>query len=288
MEIFVAVADNEGFAAAARRLRASPASVTRAVAALEAHLGARLLSRTTRTVRLTDAGARFLADARRLLEQLRDAEAEVVGQHREPRGRLTITAPRMFGRLHVAPIVSDLVRRHAELSVRLVLLDRVVNLVEEGIDAAVRIGELPSSGLYARRVGAVRRVLCAAPRYLRRRGRPRAPADLERHDGIEFSDDALPRAWLGSARPRTRFFVNSAEVAIDAAIEGRGLVRVLSYQVAAALAAGTLVEVLADAAAPAIPVHVVHIEGRSAPARVRVFVDDAAQRLHALPVLRER
>src|SRR5262245_52967647 len=180
MRVFIAVAEAQGFAAAARRLAMSPPAVTRAVAALEERLGARLLHRTTRMVRLTEAGTRFLADCRRILGEIEGAEASAAGAYASPRGQLTLTAPVMFGRMHVAPLVLDFLARHRDVSIRLVMLDRIADLMEEGIDVAVRIAHLPDSALTALRVGAVRRVVCASPAYLKAHGTPEAPADPAR------------------------------------------------------------------------------------------------------------
>jgi DNA-binding transcriptional LysR family regulator len=288
MRIFTAVADERGFAPAARRLRLSPPAVTRAVAALEDRIGARLLHRTTRVVRLTEAGARFLADCKRILAEVDEAEAAAAGSHAEPRGQLVVTAPLMFGRLHVAPIVLDFLKRHPRVSVRTLFLDRVTDLVEEGIDVAIRIGALPDSALTATRVGWMRRVVCASPRYLRARGTPRVPADLADHDAIAFGGIAPFRDWSfgpdGSQQivtPQVRLEVNSAEVAVAAAVAGHGITRVLFYQAARELRAGKLRIVLAEFEPPPAPIHVVHAEGRRAAARVRAFVDFAAARLRA-------
>lgn len=292
MRLFAAVAEQQGFAPAARRLGVSAPAVTRAVAALEDRLGARLLHRTTRVVRLTEAGTRFLADCKRILGEIEEAEAAAAGSHAEPRGRLVITAPLMFGRLHVAPIVLDFLKRHPAVVARALYLDRVTDLVEEGIDVAVRIGPLPDSSLTAVRVGAMRRIVCAAPRYLRTHGTPRSPADLAEHDAVAFGGATPPGQWTfeGGRRqtvaPRFRMEVNSAEVAVAAAVAGQGVTRVLHYQAARELRAGTLRLLLADFEPPALPIHVVHAEGRRAAARVRAFVDFAAQRLRANPLLR--
>lgn len=293
MRVFAAVAELQGFAPAARRLRLSAPAVTRAVATLEDRLGARLLHRTTRVVRLTEAGMRYLADCKRILAEVEEAEAAAAGSHAEPRGQLVITAPLMFGRLHVAPIVLDFLKRHPDVVARTLYLDRVVDLVEEGIDAAVRIGPLPDSSLTAIRVGSMRRIVCASPAYLRARGIPRSPADLAGHDAIVFSGVALPRGWSfevdgrrQAASPRVRLEVNSAEAAIDAAAAGQGVTRVLYYQAARALRAGRLRVILDGFEPPPSPVHVVHVEGRRVAARVRAFVDFAVRRLRANPLLR--
>jgi DNA-binding transcriptional LysR family regulator len=293
MRVFAAVAEAQGFAPAARRLRLSAPAVTRAVAALEDRLGARLLHRTTRVVRLTEAGTHFLADCKRILGELEEAEAAATGSHSELRGPLAITAPLMFGRLHVAPIVLDFLKRHPGVVARTLYLDRVTDLIEEGIDTAVRIGALPDSSLTAIRVGSMRRIICASPRYLRARGTPRAPADLAGHDAVAFGGTTPLREWTFGAEgarqtvtPLVRLEVNSAEVAVAAATAGQGVTRVLYYQAARELRAGKLRVVLAEFEPPALPIHVVHAEGRRVAARVRAFVDFAAKRLRANPLLR--
>jgi len=291
MRVFVAVAEAGGFAAAARALRLSPPAVTRAVAGLEERIGARLLHRTTRTVRLTEAGVRFLADARRILIELEEAEAAAAGAHGEPRGRIDVTAPLLFGTMHVAPMVLGFLERFPAVSVRSLFVDRVVDLMDEGIDVAVRIADLPDSTFSAVRVGQVRRVVCASPQYLARRGTPVMPRDLEDFDCIGFQSGPAPAAWVfpesaaGKAetvRPSMRLLVNNADVAVAAALAGHGIARVLSYQVAEEIRRGRLCVVLAGYEPSPVPVHLVHIEGRRAAARVRAFLDFAAPRLRSV------
>lgn len=293
MRIFVAVAEAGGFAPAARRLALSPPAVTRAVAAVEERIGARLLHRTTRVVRLTEAGTRFLEDCRRILAEVEEAEAAAAGLHAEPRGPVAVTAPVLFGRLHVAPVLFRVAGRYPRLVVRSFFIDRIVHLAEEGYDVAVRIAELPDSGLSAVRVGTVRRIVCASPAYLAAHGTPRSPADLAEHEAIPFIRGPSTRDWLfhyGSrtetAEPRTRLIVNHADVAVAAAVAGHGLTRVLSYQAAAEIRAGLLQVVLQDYEPPPIPIQVVHQEGRRASARVRALVDMLAEGLRADPTLR--
>ncbi|MFA5120639.1 LysR family transcriptional regulator [Zavarzinia sp.] len=293
MRIFVSVADRQGFAAAARDLNLSPPAVTRAIAALETRLGARLLERTTRAVRPTEAGLRFLADARRILAEVAEAEASATGSHGRPAGTLGVTAPVMFGRLHVAPAFFDFLAEHRAVNGRLLLLDRVVDLMEEGLHVAVRIAQLPDSALTAIRCGQVRRVVCAAPAYLERRGPPRRPEDLTEHDAIAFSSASQPGPWLFPAAgggldpvlPAHQMLVNTADAAVAAAVAGHGVVRVLSYQAAADVAAGRLVHLLEDFEPPPVPVQVVHLDGRRAAARIRAFVDFMVDRLRTNPVL---
>lgn len=289
MEVFIAVAEEEGFAPAARRLALSPPVVTRAIASLEARIGTRLLHRTTRSVRLTGAGTRYLEDCRRILSEIDEAEETAAGAHREPQGQLSITASVLFGRMYVAPLLLDFLDRHPRVSARTLFVDRVVNLMEEGVDVAVRIAHLPDSGMKALKVGTVRHIVCASPAYLAEHGVPQEPADLRRHGTIVFQGVTPMPVWVfrdgGSEEVRIRtsprLEVNTAEMAIAAALEGHGLTRVLSYMVAPELAAGRLEIVLAAYEPAPVPIHLVHREGRHASARVRAFVDHAAQRLRA-------
>ncbi|MBO0751581.1 MAG: LysR family transcriptional regulator [Bradyrhizobiaceae bacterium] len=287
MSAFVAVAEAEGFAAAAKRAGMSPPAITRAVAALEEHLGTRLFKRTTRVVRLSEAGVHFLADCKRILAEIEEAEASAAGAHAAPQGSVAVTAPAMFGRLFVAPVVTDFLAQHPQMRVRLLLVDRVVDLIEEGLDVAVRIAHLPDSSLTAVLVGSMRRVVCAAPAYLAQRGVPREPRDLAHLEAIYFSF-AQQQQWTFRVngrprivRPPAHLVANTAEVAVTAAVAGRGVARVLSYQVEREVRTGALQIVLREFEPPPIPVHVVHAEGRRAPARVRAFVDFVVRRLRA-------
>jgi DNA-binding transcriptional LysR family regulator len=289
MRVFVAVAEQQSFAAAGRRLGLSAPAVTRAVAALESRLSASLLRRTTRSVQVTDAGARFLADAKRLLHELEGAEQNARGAHAAPTGQLTVTAPLMFGRIHVAPIVLEMLAKYPEVRVRTLFADQVVDLMDEGVDVAVRIGALASSSLRAIRVGSVRRVVCASPRYLEQHGTPSAPADLASHALLGFVGISEHRLWtfrvngkLEALEVQPRLTVNTADVAIAAAIQDRGLTRVLSYQVEAELRAGSLKRVLASYEPQPVPIHVLHASGKRVPARVRAFVDLAVTHFKAL------
>ena len=293
MQAFVAAADRGSLAAAARRLGHSPAGVTRAIASLEARLGAKLLRRTTRSLHLTDVGHTYLAICRRVLADLAAAEHGAAAMQEQPSGILTLTAPVQFGRLHLAPIVSRFLADHPAVQVRLVLLDRVVSMIDEGLDAAVRLAHLPDSSLIATRVGEVRRVVCAAPAYLARHGIPKTPADLVRHVCLTSSEAGMPDAWRfgsgtnGGTRKRQnvpirpRLAVNGSAVPIDAAVEGWGCTQVLSYQVESHLAAGRLVLLLTEFETPPIPVHLVHAEAHKATAKLRAFIAFAA------PLLRE-
>lgn len=288
--MFVAVAEKQSFAAAARKLSLSPARVTRAVASLEQRCGAPLLHRTTRVVRITDAGALYLSQCKRILADIAAAESLAASSQRELHGQLSITAPVLFGRLHVAPALLAFLKLHAHVSVRALFHDRVIDLLEQNIDVAVRIQHLPSSSLRAIRVGTVRRVVCAAPRYLRARGTPTHPHELREHELIAFSGYGEPRPWsfsidgkIETFSPRPRLIVNSGDLALDAARRGHGLTKVLSYQVEDDIRHKRLREVLREFAGPEVPVHVVHVEGRRASARVRAFVDYLVEQLrHAL------
>lgn len=288
MSIFLAVAEDGGFAAAARRLGLSPPSVTRAVGELEARLGARLLHRTTRSVRLTESGERYLADCRRILSEIEEADSLASGVHATPRGRVSVSASVLFGRMVVTPLLLDLLERYPEISIKTLFVDRLVHLIDEGIDVAVRIAELPDSSMSATRIGSVRRVLCAAPGYLTTHGRPETPGALKDRELIDFVNQTPGGEWVFGAgpksvtyRPRARLQLNNADAAIAAAVAGRGITRVLSYMIAPQLAAGQLEVVLEDWEPPAVPVHVMHKEPGQTSARVRAVVDHLVEGLRA-------
>jgi DNA-binding transcriptional LysR family regulator len=284
--VFIAVADHGSFAAAARRLGRSPASVTRAVADLESRLGVRLLTRTTRAVSTTEAGQRFLGGAKRVLADLDEIERAAAGQGTAPRGELRLTAPILFGRLHVLPIVTEFLDRFPEVQAALALVDRPVDLVEEGLDVAVRIGALGESSAVATRVGALRRIVVASPDYLARRGTPQRPADLTDHDVVAFSGIAGVEHWVFRVAAgdvnvaiRPRLVVSTAEAAIDAARAGFGLTRVLSYQAAGDVARGSLLRVLPGYEGDEVPIHLVYPGGRHPPPKLRAFLDFTTPRL---------
>jgi DNA-binding transcriptional LysR family regulator len=290
MATFVAVLDEGSLAAAGRRLGRSPAAVTRAIAGLEQRLGTRLLHRTTRRVKLTEAGESYAAACRRVLVELDDAARQVAGVRAAPRGVLTITAPLVFGRRILRPMLDDFLDGQPDVQGRLVLLDRPVDLVDEGMDLALRIAHLPDSGLVAIRLGEVRRVLCAAPAYLAAQTRIGEPADLSGHACILSAQAGQGDSWtfpaIAGGRPRTvrihpRLIVNGAEAAIASAAEGRGITRVLSYQITDEVKAGRLKTLLESCEPSPLPVHFVAPEGRLAVAKVRAFVDFAAPRLKA-------
>lgn len=293
MQVFTAVAQDQGFSAAARRLGMSAASVTRAVAALEKRIGTQLLTRTTRSVYLSEAGQRYLEDCRRILAELQEAEDSAAGSHAEPRGQLTITAPVLFGELFVTPLMVSFLTQFPDVTINALLVDRVVSVVEEGVDVAVRIGELPDSNQHAIRVGEVRRVICASPKFLAIHGRPTHPQDLAQAPVIATSSIGQQRSWpfleggeMLSVRPEPRLVVTANQAAISAAALGLGFTRVLSYQVASKVASGELEIILADFEMPPLPIHVVYQGGRNAPARVRSFVDFTVKALREHPALR--
>jgi DNA-binding transcriptional LysR family regulator len=280
MQAFVAVADLRGFAPAARKLGLSPSGVTRLVAALEDRLGARLLQRTTRSVTLTDVGARYLERARRILADVEEAEGSAEGERNRPSGRLVVSAPVGFGRLHVSPLMSAYLMRYPEVSGELRLADRMINLVEDGVDLAVRIGHLADSSLVARHVGEMRRIVVASPAYLKQRGEPKTPQAIASHATIQFGAMSASPDWRfveGSREIRVactpRFTTNSADAAIQYAEQGGGLTRVLAYQAADAIKAGRLKIVLEKFEEPPLPIHLVYPTSRLLSAKVRAFVD---------------
>jgi DNA-binding transcriptional LysR family regulator len=280
MQAFVAVADLRGFAPAARKLGLSPSGVTRLVAALEDRLGARLLQRTTRSVMLTDAGARYLERIRRVLADVEEAEGSVQDERARPSGRLVISAPIGFGRLHVSPVMSAYLKRYPQVSGELRLSDRMINLVEDGVDLAVRIGHLPDSSLVARQVGEMRRIVVASSGYLKQRGEPKTPEAIASHETIQFGVTAAAPDWRfveGSREIRVmttpRFITNSADAAIQYAEQGGGLTRVMAYQAAEAIKGKRLKIVLAKFEQPALPIHIVYPTSRLLSAKVRGFID---------------
>ncbi|HKD68642.1 MAG TPA: LysR family transcriptional regulator [Candidatus Binataceae bacterium] len=283
MTAFVASVDEGSLAAASRRLGRSPAAVTRAIAALERRTGTRLLYRTTRTVRLTEAGERYIASCRRILVDLQEAELVAAGERSAPRGVLNVTAPLLFGRLYVRPLLDAYLDIYPAVQARLLLLDRVVNLIDEGMDAGVRIAHLPDSGLIAVKAGEVRRVTCASPAYLGRRNPLREPSDLASHECISFSGAFPADVWTfaggKSVRVRPRLTVTEAEAAVSSAVEGRGVTCVLSYQAEQELARGRLKLILEQFEPPPLPVHVIYPEARLSAAKTRVFVDFVVPRL---------
>lgn len=290
--VFVAVVDTSGFAGAARKLNISPPAVTRAINELERHLGVRLLSRSTRVVRVTEDGARYCDDCRRILAELAEADDSVSGKHGSPHGRLTLTAPALFGAKFVTPIVTEYLTRYPQVSASCWFLDRVVNMMDEGVDVAVRIGELPDSSMQAVSVGRVRRVICAAPIYLEKHGIPQTPDALSAHCIVSASAVTPTAEWrlMENGEPRivklqARMITTTNDSAVAAAVSGFGLTRLLSYQVADQLRDGQLKTILTEFEPAPLPVHLVHREGRHASQKARAFLDLALERLRANPAL---
>jgi DNA-binding transcriptional LysR family regulator len=280
MQAFVAVADLRGFAAAARKLKLSPSAVTRLIAALEQRLCARLLQRTTRSVTLTDVGTHYLERAKRILADVEEAERTAEGERTRPAGRLVVSAPVGFGRLHVGPLMSTYLKRYRQVSGELRLEDRVVNLVEDGVDLAVRIGELADSTLVARHLGTMRRIVVASPAYLQARGEPKRPQEVALHDTIQFGATTGLSNWRFVEHGKEirvshapRLVTNSADAAIQYAVTGGGLTRVLAYQAAEALRRRRLKIVLPRFELPAQPINIVYPTSRLLSAKVRTFID---------------
>jgi DNA-binding transcriptional LysR family regulator len=293
LKTFVAIADAGSLIGGARQRRISAPTATRALAGLEEELGVRLIVRTTRALRLTEAGDDYLVQARRVLAAVEDAAATVTGRRVRPEGRLAVTAPELFGERYIAPLLFEFLDANPRVTAQAVFSNRVVNLVDEGYDVALRIGVLPDSALTAIPLGAMRVVWVAAPAYLSRARLPQTPSDLGRHSLIGLSIEGQePAIWhrpaRGSAgkRPaRERLVVNKNSVKVAAAVAGQGIARALSYQVAEEVRDGRLRVILARHEPPPVPVHLVHPEGRAASAKVREFLRFSAARLKALPIL---
>lgn len=292
MTVFVAVGEQESFAAASRSLNMSPAAITRAVAALEEKLGAQLLQRTTRNVRLTEAGQRYLDDCRAILASIEDANDAVAGGNSTPKGMLNITASVLFGKVFVTPCIVQYLKEYPEVDISAYFLDRPVNLIEEGMDVAVRLGHLSDSSMKALRVGQMRRVLCASPEYLARHGVPQHPSDLERHSIIAASHITPRVEWkFGrgeeslTVRLKPRLTITSNDSAIRAAVDGLGICRLLSYQMGEELADGRLRIVLPEYEEEPWPVHILHRESKYGSSKVRKFIDLLAQHLRSHPHL---
>ena len=288
MSLLVTVVESGSLSAAGRKLGVPLPTMSRKLSDLEAHLNTRLLNRSTRRLSLTNAGADYVAASKRILEQVRDAERVATGEHISPRGDLVVSAPIVFGRLHVLPVINEFLADYRDISVRLVLSDRNVHLIDDQVDLAVRIGALRDSSMVTTRVASVRRVVCASPSYLASHGTPKVPDELSLHACVTFDVLTSSIAWsfarAGSRTERTvpirsRLSVNTAEAAIDAAIAGVGLTRVLSYQAAKAVAEGTLTIVLAKYELEPLPVSLVHLGQTQLPAKTRALFDFLALRI---------
>ena len=295
MRVFASVAEEGGFAAASRKLDLSPAAVTRAVVALEEQLGARLLQRTTRNVRFNDAGRQYYENVRAILASIAEANEAVAESNATPRGTLSITAPVMFGRMFVMPAVIDYMQRYPQVKLIAHLVDRVTNLVDEGMDVAIRIGHLPDSGLRAIKVGEVRRVLCASPAYLEKYGTPERPTELAQHSIICSSHVSSHTEWRFNAskeallvRLEPRLTVTSNDAALSAAAGGLGIARLLSYQVWSEVEKGSLRLILEAFEEEPWPVHVVHREDKLGSSKVRSFIDNMVENLRSHPKLNPR
>jgi DNA-binding transcriptional LysR family regulator len=288
MSTLLAAVEAGSLSAASRTLGMPLATVSRKVSELEAHLRTRLVNRTSRRLILTDAGRSYVVACKRILEEIDEAERAAAGEYSAPRGDLIITAPIVFGRLHVLPVVLEFLNAYSDIDIRLVLADRVVNLQEDHVDLAVRIGELPDSSLVATRVASISRVVCGSPVYFAERGMPKTPGDLSNHDCITFEGLMSPDVWIFpsgksnvSVAVHSRLVVNTAEAAIDAAAAGVGITRVLSYQVANAIRASTLVLALRKFEPLAVPISLVYAGQGLLPLKTRAFLDFAAPRLKA-------
>ena len=286
MTVFLAAVETGSLSAAGRKLSMPLATVSRKVNELESHLKARQLTRSTRHLKLTDAGRDYVIACKRILDEVDEAERMVSGEYSAPKGDLTITAPLVLGRLHVLPVVTEFLKEYADIDVRLILADRIAGLLEDHIDLAVRVGELPDSSLKSTRIGNIRRVVCASPDYFAKHGIPKTPDDLSAFECITFDGLMSPQSWNFNVEKKrvaipihSRLCVNTAEAAIDAAIEGLGITRVLSYQIDSAVRAGTLAVALSEYESAAVPVSLVYSKQRRLPLKLRVFIDFASPRL---------
>lgn len=290
MSLFVAVAEAGSLSAASRKLGVPLPTISRKISELEAHLKTRLLARSTRKLALTESGAAYLVAAKRILDEVSEAERAASGEHASPRGDLVITAPIVFGRLHVLPVIAEFLGRWPEINVRLLLNDRNLHLIDDRIDIAVRIGALADSAFVSTRVGAVRRVVCGSPAYFAEHGAPKRPQDLSALTAVTFDQLSSSEHWTFRdprskreirAPVRSRLAVNTAEAAVDGAAAGLGVARVLSYQAAEAVADGRIEIVLAEYEPAPSPVSLIHAGQELTPLKVRMALDFAAPRLRA-------
>jgi DNA-binding transcriptional LysR family regulator len=288
MSVIIAVTETGSFSAASRRLRSPVATVSRKVAELESRLKAQLFQRSSRQMTLTDAGRSYIEACKRIIEQVDDAEREVSGEYRIPKGDLAVTAPWGLGHMHLVPIAVEFLNAYPDIALRLVLTDRVVNTIEENIDVSIRIGVLPDSNMIATRIGSVRFVLCASPSYLSARGPPKDPGDLCNYDCIVVDSNAPQRSWKFTQGNReiaapiqSRLTVSDSEAAIDAAVAGAGIARVMSYKMEAARRSGALVAMLEDFELEPLPMHIVYAERKPVPLKLRAFLNWVTPRLKA-------
>lgn len=286
MSVIVAVAETGGISAASRRLKSPVATTSRKVAELEAHLKAQLFQRTSRRMTLTDAGRSYMDACKRIIEQVEDAEREVSGEYRMPKGEMVVTAPWGLGHTHLLPHVVEFLNTYPDISLRLMLTDRVVNMTDENIDVAIRLGTLPKSSMIAMRIGSIRVVVCGSPSYLKTRGWPRRLSELAKHDCITIDDHAAPAAWrflwgnrTSVAPIRSRLCVNTSEAAVLAAINGAGLARVMSYKMDAAMRESKLAIVLDEFEPKPLPVHILYPPRKPMPLKLRTFLNWMTPRL---------
>jgi len=286
MSVLLAVSEAGSISAASRKLKVPLATISRKISELEAHLNVRLLMRSNRQITLTEAGRSFVGTSRRILQELGDAEREVSGDQKILKGELVLSAPIALGRFYLLPVVVDFLRDHPSMDVRMMLVDRRLNMIDDHIDIGLRVGELNDFSLIAKKVGSVRRVVCASPAYLKRRGTPKTPDDLKDHDCITFENTLSAQTWslyVGKTEKsfsiHSRLIVSTAEAATDAAVAGIGLTRMLDYQIAAQLRDGTLKLVLESFRSPPKPVHLIYEAGRHLPLKIRTFLDYASPRM---------
>jgi DNA-binding transcriptional LysR family regulator len=286
MTFLLKVVEKGSLSAAAKELDVPLATVSRRIAELEAHLNTRLLNRSSRRLSLTEAGRLYVEACKRILEQVEDAERATTGIYKDPKGDLVVTAPIVFGRVHLIPIISDFLSEYPDIDLKLILADRLLDLLESNVDVALRIGELSDSSFIASRVGSVRRVTCASPSYLAAHGRPQKPEDLPNHICVTFDNLASPEAWRFSSPKggvlmpiRSRLTVTTAEAAVAGAVVGLGLTRLLSYQITEERRAGRLELVLEDYELPPWPVSLIYAGQQLLPKKLRAFLDFAAPRL---------
>jgi len=289
LKTFITVAETCSFSSASRKLNISPPSVTRIIGDLEAGLGVKLLNRTTRIVTLTDIGRRYLSDAKQIVEDVLTADEAARGAHQAPSGTLRITASTMFGAIYITPIITEFLDLYPAVKVEALFVDRVVNIFEEGMDVAVRIGHLPDSSFIARRVGQVSLQLCGSPDYFKEKGLPQHPNDLVDHNLIGLDLGGFQSEWHFkdniSIRPEYRLVINSIAAGLEAAKAGWGLIRLVSYQIGPDLDKGAIQTVLHEYAPPILPIHLLHGQGRQSSAKVRAFIDLASKRLKQDPFL---
>ena len=286
MSVIIAVTESGSISAASRRLNSPVATVSRKVAELESRIKAQLFQRTSRRMTLTDAGRSYIDACKRIIEQVDDAEREVSGEYRIPKGELAVTTPWGLGHTHLLPLAVEFLQAYPDISLRLMLTDRVVNATEENIDIAIRVGALPDSNMIATRIASIRIVVCASPSYLKARGEPKQLSELGKHDCITIDDHTMPLAWkfVRGSRARvapisSRLCVNTSEAAVLAAIEGAGLARVMSYKMDAAKRAGKLAIVLEEFEPEALPVHIIYAPRKPVPLKLRAFLNWMTPRL---------